>query len=190
MREWAKLKNDHVCRRIVSGISSNIVRERLLRSEIELSFQKAIDMCRIAELSKQQMKLFGGETDQASVSQVTQQSTSQPKQTQEEHDERLIKLLQRARDCNLKLNPDKSRIRKTEVLYIGHVLTGNRVKPDASKLEAITKMPAPEDKHGVQRLLGMVNYVAKFAPNVSEKTAPLLELLKKDVAWHWTERHE
>ena len=110
--------------------------------------------------------------------------------TQEEHDERLIKLLQRARDCNLKLNPDKSRIRKTEVLYIGHVLTSDGVKPDASKLEAITKMPAPEDKHGVQRLLGMVNYVAKFAPNVSEKTAPLRELLKKDVAWHWTDRHE
>ena len=84
-------------------------------------------------------------------------------QTQDEHDERLIMLLQRARDCNLKLNPEKSRIRKTEVLYIGHMLTGNGVKPDASKLEAITKMPAPEDKLGMQRLLGMVNYVAKFA---------------------------
>ena len=36
----------------------------------------------------------------------------------------------------------------------------------------------------------MVNYVAKFAPNISEVTAPLRELLKKDVAWHWTECHE
>ena len=36
----------------------------------------------------------------------------------------------------------------------------------------------------------MVNYVAKFAPQVSEVTALLRELLKKDVAWHWTERHE
>ena len=106
------------------------------------------------------------------------------------HDKRLIKLLQRARDCNLKLNPDKSRIRKTEVLYIGHVLTGDGVKPDASKFEAITKIPAPEDTNGLQRLLGMVNYVARFASNVSEKKAPLRELLKKDVAWHWTERHE
>ena len=64
------------------------------------------------------------------------------------------------------------------------------VKPDASKLKAILEMPAPEDKHGLQRLLGMVNYVAKFAPSVSEVTAPFRELLKKDVAWHWTERHE
>ena len=51
-------------------------------------------------------------------------------------------------------------------------------------------MPKPEDKQGVQRLLGMVNYVAKFAPNISEVTAPLRELLKKDVAWHWTECHK
>ena len=100
------------------------------------------------------------------------------------------KKLQRARQSNLKLNPDKCKIRYTEVLYIGHVLTGDGLKPDASKLEAILEMPAPEDKHGVQRLLGMVNYVAKFAPFVSEVTAPLRELLKKDVAWHWIERHE
>lgn len=110
--------------------------------------------------------------------------------TEEEHDERLERTLQRARQSNLKLNPDKCKIRCSKVLYIGHVLTGEGVKPDASKLEAITSMPAPEDKHGIQRLLGMVNYVAKFAPNVSEVTAPLRELLKKDVAWHWTERHE
>ena len=62
------------------------------------------------------------------------------------HDETLIKLLQRDRDC-MKLNPDKSRI--TEVRYIGHVLSGDGVKPDASKLESITKMPAPKHKHGV-----------------------------------------
>ena len=110
--------------------------------------------------------------------------------TIEENDERLEKVLQRARQSNLKLNPDKCQIRRTKVLYIGHVLTGDGVKPDASKLKAITEMPVPEDKHGIQRLLGMVNYVAKFVQHVSGVTAPLRELLKKDVAWHWTERHE
>ncbi|KAK3749625.1 hypothetical protein QZH41_012963, partial [Actinostola sp. cb2023] len=110
--------------------------------------------------------------------------------TREEHDERLEKTLQRARESNLKLNPDKCKIRRTKVLYIGHVFTSDGVKPDVSKLEAITSMPTPEDKHGIQRLLEMVNYVAKFLPNISEVTSPLRELLKKDVAWHWTERHE
>ena len=43
-------------------------------------------------------------------------------QTQDQHEERLTNLLERTRDRNLKLNRDISKIRKLEVLYIGHVL--------------------------------------------------------------------
>ena len=50
-------------------------------------------------------------------------------------------------------------------------------------------MPVQEDKKGVQRLLGMVDYFAKFVPNMSEKTVSLRELLKKDIEWHWNEKH-
>ena len=56
--------------------------------------------------------------------------------------------------------------------------------------EAILNMPALQNKPGVQRLLGMVNYLAKFIPRMSEITAPLRELLKKRVPWHWTEKHQ
>ena len=49
--------------------------------------------------------------------------------------------------------------------------------PDSAKIDAIVNMPPPEDKHGVQRFLGMVNYVTKFIPKVSSITAPLRELL-------------
>ena len=45
--------------------------------------------------------------------------------TVEEHDGRLENVLQRARQSNLKLNPDKCKIRCTQVLYIGHILTGD-----------------------------------------------------------------
>ena len=31
--------------------------------------------------------------------------------------------------------------------------------------------------------------MGKFVPNLSEITSPLRELLKNDVAWHWSERH-
>ncbi|CAB4024841.1 Hypothetical predicted protein [Paramuricea clavata] len=36
----------------------------------------------------------------------------------------------------------------------------------------------------------MVNFIAKFAPNISDVTAPLRELVKKNVAFHWLETHE
>ena len=50
-------------------------------------------------------------------------------------------------------------------------------------------MPRPIDKKGVQRLLGMVNYVAKFLPNISAITAPLREVVKKNAHWKWSIEH-
>ena len=109
--------------------------------------------------------------------------------TLQEHDERLKATLERARECNLKFKPEKCHFRSTSVSYIGHKLTPDGIKPDPEKIEAIINMPEPHDKKGVQRLLGMVNYVSKFVPNMSEITSPLRELLKKDVMWHWSVRH-
>ena len=51
-------------------------------------------------------------------------------------------------------------------------------------------MPAPEDVGGVQRFLGMVTYLAKFIPNLSELTAPLRELIAKETVWHWDSRQQ
>ena len=108
--------------------------------------------------------------------------------TLQEPDERLKATLERARECNLKFKSEKCHFRCTSVSYIGHKLTAEGIKPDPEKIEAIVGMPEPQDKKRVQRLLGMVNYVGKFVPNLSEITLPLRELLKKDVAWHWTVR--
>ena len=36
----------------------------------------------------------------------------------------------------------------------------------------------------------MVNFISKFSPRVSDVTAPLRELTKKDIEFHWTEKQE
>ena len=46
-------------------------------------------------------------------------------------------------------------------------------------------MPAPSDKMGLVRLLGMVQYLAKFCANLSDLVRPLRDLLKEDTAWGW-----
>ena len=51
-------------------------------------------------------------------------------------------------------------------------------------------MPAPEDKKWLQRLLGMTNYLSRYAENYSDKTSVLRELLHDDVLWHWKKRHD
>lgn len=42
-------------------------------------------------------------------------------------------------------------------------------------------MNYPKDKKELQRFLGMVTYISKFIEIFSHKTAPLRELLKKNV---------
>ena len=102
-----------------------------------------------------------------------------------EHDHNLRLILDRARKINLKLNPDKCKFRVPEVSYVGHIFTPNGLKPDPKKATVITEMPAPTDVTGLQRLLGMVNYLGKFIPNLSELSSTLWELTKKDTAWSW-----
>ena len=74
--------------------------------------------------------------------------------------------------------------------YIGHLLTPDGLKPDPNKVKAILEMPTPAEKQSLQRLLGMITYLAKFLPNLSDVTEPLRRLLDKDVLWHWDATHE
>lgn len=104
-----------------------------------------------------------------------------------EHDERLKTVLQRCRERNLKLNSNKLKLKTDQVEYIGHVLTPNGLKPDPGKVEVITKFPPPQDKTELLRFMGMVNYLAKFIPRLSDINEPLRRLLEKDADFHWGE---
>ena len=95
-----------------------------------------------------------------------------------DHDKKLRARLQRCQEKNIKLNLDKLKLRLKEVSYLGHRISAEGLKVDTKKIEAITEMLAPTDRRGVQRLLGMINYVQKFAPGLSELTAPIRDLLK------------
>ena len=110
-------------------------------------------------------------------------------QSQKEHHKRLCQVLEKCREINLKLNKKKCQIDKTEVTYVGHRLTGEGLKPTKARVKAITEMRSPRDVKELETILGMVAYVAKFIPRLSDLTAPLRDL-KKEESWHWTKKHE
>ncbi|XP_033222810.1 uncharacterized protein K02A2.6-like [Belonocnema kinseyi] len=56
--------------------------------------------------------------------------------TLEEHEEKFTKLANRLREANLKLQPDKCEFLRPEVVYLGHVIDKEGVRPDTKKLEA------------------------------------------------------
>ena len=101
------------------------------------------------------------------------------------HDERLLKFLERASEKGVKLNKEKCKIRQREVPYVGHLLTAEGLKIDPQKVKAIHEMPEPKTKEDVKRLLGFVQFLSRYLPRLSTVDAPLRELEKSDVLFHW-----
>ena len=103
------------------------------------------------------------------------------RKTLHEHDERLRKVFLKIRESGLKLNKTQCQIRKQSIVFLGHFISSEGIKIDPSKIEAITKAPLPRSVNELQRFLGVINYLGKFIPNLTEHTAPLRNLLKKNV---------
>ena len=103
----------------------------------------------------------------------------------QEHDENLRKLLERAREKGVRFNPEKCTIGVHEVPFFGHVISDQGLKADPSKIEAIVNLEPPDSKEKLETLLGMANYMSKFAPRLADITAPLRVLLQDKVAFIW-----
>ncbi|KAE8276916.1 Retrovirus-related Pol polyprotein [Larimichthys crocea] len=110
--------------------------------------------------------------------------------TLQEHNDRLAKVLQRISDHGLKLNRAKCQFCVQEMTFLGDKLSGEGIEPDDRKIKAILSMPRPRDKKGVLRVMGMINFIGKFIPNLSAKTSALRELLRDSTEFKWTTRNE
>ncbi|XP_033105933.1 uncharacterized protein LOC117108106 [Anneissia japonica] len=87
---------------------------------------------------------------------------------------------------NITLKKDKFEYTLESLHFIGHVLTANGLKPDPGKVHAVLNMPTPISPAAVQRLNGMVKYLAKFIPSLSQLNEPLRKLTHKNQLWNWS----
>jgi transposase InsO family protein len=107
-----------------------------------------------------------------------------------EHDKHLEAFLQRCAKIGIKLNKDKLDLRKSEVTFMGHVVSAAGLHTDPEKVRAIVQMAEPTDVPSLRRFLGTVNYLGKFLPNLSDTLTPLTNLLKQDTPWNWSSAQE
>ena len=71
------------------------------------------------------------------------------------------------------------------VEYLGHKISDEGLQPTEGKIQAIAEAPEPQNVSQLKAFLGMLNYYAKFLPNISPRLAPLYKLLQKAVSWSW-----
>ena len=106
------------------------------------------------------------------------------------HDTAFRALIERCREKGLKRNPKKLNFKQTSVSYMGHIFSAQGLAADPEKVKAVSQMQYPTDVQGVQRVLGVANYLAKFTPKLSTVCEPLRRLLDKDSVFDWLPPHE
>lgn len=89
-------------------------------------------------------------------------------------------------EAGAKLKKDKCVFDKTAVKYLGHEITAEGLKIDQEKVTAIDQLGEPKNKTELQIMLGMVQYLKKFVPNLADKTALLRKLVTKNTKYLWT----
>ncbi|KAJ8771673.1 hypothetical protein K2173_026850 [Erythroxylum novogranatense] len=105
----------------------------------------------------------------------------------QEHSEHLRIILQTMREKQLYAKFSKCEFWLDQVIFLGHIVTGEGIQVDPSKVEAVLKWEAPRNVSEIRSFLGLVGYYRRFVEGFSLISAPLKKLLRKNVTFRWTE---
>ena len=106
-----------------------------------------------------------------------------------DNDQKLAALSKRCAEQNIILNDEKTEVGK-EIIFHGHKITEKGILPDERKVEAIRSMPAPTNVTEVRRFCGLIQYMAKFLPDLATTLEPIRQLTHKDAEWKWSKECE
>ena len=102
------------------------------------------------------------------------------------HLETLAKVFQRLREYGLRVKRTKCSFMKEKVAYLGHTIDRNGLHMTQEKVDAIVNAPPPNNVSELLSFLGLINYYAKFCPDLSSVLKPLNLLTHKGAKWNWT----
>ena len=77
-----------------------------------------------------------------------------------------------------------------EVGFLGHVISGEGIAVDPTKVVTVTNWDALRTVGEIRSFIGLAGYYRRFIENLSKIAKPMMELLKKDTKFKWTEECE
>ena len=108
--------------------------------------------------------------------------------TEQQHVENLAQVLSRLQRAGMRLKKDKCAFLLPSVTYLGHIISAQGLHTEDSKVKAIVDAPAPRDVTELRSFLGLVNYYAKFLPDLATVLSPLYALLQHATEWKWGQK--
>ncbi|GJQ96466.1 putative nucleotidyltransferase, ribonuclease H [Tanacetum coccineum] len=110
--------------------------------------------------------------------------------TREEHVEHLRLVLELIKREKLYAKFSKCEFWLREVQFLGHVINGNGIHVDPSKIEAVKNWKAPRTPSEVRSFLGLAGYYRRFIENFSKIAKSLTILTQKCKTFDWGEEQE
>ena len=104
----------------------------------------------------------------------------------EDHLRHLEEVFHRLRQARLKLKCSKCDFFRSEIHYLGHIISADGISPLPDKLDTIKNMPTPKDVKEIKQFLGLTGYYRKFVPRFADISRPLTQLTKKETKFMWT----
>ena len=84
----------------------------------------------------------------------------------------------------------KSEFWLDKVVFLGHVISGEGISVDPSKIEAITSWDRPKNVTEIRSFLGLAGYYRRFVQNFSIIVKPLSQLTRKESKFIWSDKCE
>lgn len=94
------------------------------------------------------------------------------------------------RQEGMTLNLKKCTFLQATVVYLGYEIGQGVVRPGAEKIKAVEEFPTPKTVHHIRQFLGLTGYFRHFVQDYALLAKPLTCLIKKSVAWKWSEEQE
>ena len=88
-------------------------------------------------------------------------------------------VLERIREWGLKLKPKKCKLFRTEVEFLGRVVSAQGMTADPGKVQTVLDWPVPKTVRQVRQFLGFASYYREFQEKFAEVTQPLQAIVNK-----------
>ena len=113
---------------------------------------------------------------------------------EKDHIENVLAVVRELQNEGLVLNEGKCEWGRSSILYLGHIASGDGLRPNPDKVSAILKWPSRSTITEVRGFLNIAGYYRRFIRGFAKEASPLYKLLegspRKGSPIQWTEECE